>query len=42
MARGENLPRFGVKAEDMKRRARLIRERNARREREAEQQRAEG
>lgn len=31
MPRGENLPRFGEKADQMKRNARLIRERNARR-----------
>lgn len=37
MARGENLPRFGLKADDMRRRAAAIRKRNEQRAREAEQ-----
>lgn len=39
MPRGDNLPRFGEKAEQMRRRARQIRERNEQRTREAQQQR---
>ena len=39
MPRGDNLPRFGAKADDMRRRAAVIRKRNEQRAREAEQQR---
>lgn len=39
MSRGENLPRFGEKADEMRRRAAAIRKRN--REREAEQRQAD-
>jgi hypothetical protein len=36
MPRGDNLPRFGEKADQMRRRARQIRERNAQRAQLAE------
>lgn len=39
MPRGERLPRFGEKADELRRKAAAIRKRNAARLREAEQQR---
>lgn len=42
MPRGERLPRFGEKADQMRRNARIIRERNERRAREAQQRQADG
>lgn len=41
MPRGENLPRFGEKADQMKRNARRIRERNEQRARDQQRQQAD-